>query len=191
VDKTKITLQGDLTNVFQDEITVVASDKNNGTYSIKNGVYDIATNTTTFTSPGTYFKKTGALGLVQLDNVDISAWFQFLIIEMKTSGTIKVQGNATGSIQSNQQIKAFGKNEGYYFITSAIFDGKNTILSTSTPISKNSKGGTVEPSQHLGMRLEFRDTIGVSIHEEIAGLSNNDSGPWDANQWDTNQWDDV
>lgn len=64
-------------------------------------------------------------GYFQLENIDITSWFQYLIKEVDyATDTFIVHGNATGDVQSGQQFRVFGNtNTGLYTVSSSpIYD---------------------------------------------------------------------
>lgn len=83
---------------------------------------------------------TNNLGILELEGVDITEWFQYLIKSYDAAtSTINVIGNAVGVVQMGQQIKIVGSvsNDAVHTISAPpVFDGTMTTILVTNPLFK-------------------------------------------------------
>jgi len=135
---------GDTTAVVNvnDVSSIIGSAGNDGTYGIVSATYEIAYNRTaivlTPTLPTDPIGSPGLYGILRIDNIDVTSWFQYLIKEMNaSSNTILVLGDATTDIQVGQQVRVLGTkvNDGMFTVSGApVFDNVNE--QTTLPVTE-------------------------------------------------------
>jgi hypothetical protein len=180
-----IFIDGDISGILDngDISYIVSSQGNDGEYEVVEFTYNPGPNETaivvrTTGSPSTGLPvdpPTGFEGYFQLENVDITSWYQYLIVEaISATNTFVIYGNATSDVQAGTQFRVFGTlNDGVYTVSGApIYNADNTtsieVISGSPPaISQDDTGGWIESYRDYGIRLIFEDAIGVDITENV------------------------
>ncbi|MGI0077023.1 MAG: hypothetical protein ACREAU_06430, partial [Nitrosopumilaceae archaeon] len=188
-----------LTNIIltNDRIDVIGTQGNDGEYnvvSVVNTGFNQYTITVQEIIPVQPLLETG---VIQLDNLDITNWFQYLITDANaTTNIFTLYGNATGDIQNGMEIRVLGtaNNNGVYLVTIApVFNGTHTLVPVND-ILVDGQGGFIESVRDYGMRLLFRDTIGVVTTEEataaVVDTAGSLIGAWDFPYWDTGPFDE-
>ena len=133
------------------------------------------------------------LGMWQLDNMDVTGWFQYNVIGANVlTDVFVVQGDATSDIQAGQEFRIFGTpgNDGLYMSdigAPPIFDGVNTTIIVDVTSKKHivtsqgllagspvgspytAGGGVLQAARDYGIQIFHRDTIGTSVDEVLDG----------------------
>jgi len=219
-----ILIEGDITSMLDvnDRGRIVGSFSNDGDYEVVSFAYVVtgspSPNRTEIVvrrigSPDTLPTDTPGTppihGYFELDNLDVTDWFQYRIKEARPSrGTpaieyqlFEVWGNATVDIQSGQQFRVLStSNDGVYTATTVTYDasaGTTDInVSGGSPeyIANNEKGGWIESYRDYGIRIVFEDSVGVSVGENATGslvlTAGNVMDAWDYAYWDVGSWDE-
>lgn len=183
-DNNSVFLEGDLITAIQnnDNILIIGSKYNDGNYNVINLSYDSLTNETEVElSPSLINIDDGNnQGYLQINDIDITNWFQYSIIELKDTNIIHIYGDSTNDIQNGQYIKVINTlyNNGFYHVnTTPIFNPNTniTIVSVSESLV-NEYGGLIESERDLGARLVFNELIGTNIVENIENIVETDGG---------------
>ena len=194
-----ILLDGDFASILfpGDEVFIVGSDVNNGTYNIVTVTLNMITNETTVELDGD-LDPSVTLGQLRIDLADIVDWFQYNIVTTNINEFI-VFGNATADLFPSQQFRVLGNtlstqsNNGMYTALNVRYDGIHSTIIVADTLVPDIPGGVVESHRDLGIRLEYRDTLDVTmIEEEVTALvaSGLTYGGWDADYWDVGAYDE-
>jgi hypothetical protein len=80
-----------------------------------------------------------------------------------------------------------------YTALNVIYDGIHSTIIVADTLVPDVPGGVVESHRDQGARLEYRDTLDVTIvEEEVTSLvtSGFTYGGWDADYWDVGAYDE-
>jgi hypothetical protein len=109
------------------------------------------------------------LGYFQLDNADITDWYQFLIKEADaTTETFTIHGNATTNVMAGMEFRVFGTtNDGLYQALTVTYDpATNTTEIVVADIPNDENVGWIESYRDYGISLVLEDFIGVQVAED-------------------------
>lgn len=214
-----VTVSGDVTTILyavdtgspadpNDQVSIVGSNSgtNDGVYDIISYVYDPLTMTTTIElSPSINTTPAGQHGVLRIENIDITNWFQYLIKEAKplrgspptAVDVFEVWGNAAGTLQQGEQFRVLGtSNDGVYQITGPVIYNpiSNTTDVPVNSIAVTEAGGWIESHRDYGIRLVFEDNISTSVTEDARGAlllsAGNLVDAWDYTYWNLGSWDE-
>lgn len=169
-----IIIDGDITGILDPDDTAIitGSQGNDDNYEIASFSYNGGTNETTITLTNPNLPvdpPSGLEGYFQLEDIDITGWFQYLIKEANSvTNVFTVHGDATTDVQTGAQFRVFGtQNDGLYTVSSS--PTYNAIANTTdipvTSISTDENGGWIESYRDYGIRLVFEDFVGIDIAE--------------------------
>lgn len=168
-----ITIAGDITGILDmdDSGSIHNSDGNDGDYDIASWTADAVSTTITLAAPGlSVDPNIESLGYFQLDNVDATDWYQYVIVEANsTTNTFTVNGNPATNVMPGMEFRVFGTtNDGIYqALTISPFDvATNTTEIGVASIANDETGGWIESYRDYGIRIVLEDTIGVAVAEE-------------------------
>ena len=195
-----VTLSGDFLSILfpGDEVFIIASDVNNGTYIIAPlGVtYNMGLNETTIAldAPAD-LDPSVTLGQLRIDLADIVDWFQYMIVNTNMNEFI-LFGNATADLFPSQIFRVLGNsidNNGIYTALTVIYNGTHTMVTVADTLVPDISGGVVESYRDFGLRLDLSDNLSVTaVEEEVTALvaSGLTYGGWDADFWDVGAYDE-
>ena len=196
-----------------DNISITGSDSIDGNYIIQSVLFNSSTNNTEILVIGennqnVEFEISGTpqiLGSMVLENIDITNWFQYLIVESNPSigspliqlNGFKVFGNVTNDLQINQQFRVKGTtNDGLYTVSNVLFDPNIniSIIQVFETVQNHERGGWIESHRDQGIVLALEDHVGVSVSENATGAlmltSGNFIDAWDYNLWSVGGYDE-
>ena len=140
-----ILLDGDFASILfpGDEVFIVGSDVNNGTYNIVTVTLNMATNETTVELDGD-LDPSVTLGQLRIDLADIVDWFQYNIVTTNMNEFI-LYGNATADLFPSQQFRVLGNasNNGMYTALNVIYDGIHSTVIVADTLVPDVPGGVV------------------------------------------------
>ena len=190
-----VLLDGDFSSILfpGDEVFIVGSDVNDGTYNIVSVTLNMITNETTVELDGD-LDPSVTLGQLRIDLADIVDFFQYSIVDTNPMEFI-VYGNATADLFPSQQFRVIGNgvNDGMYTAIIVQYDGTHSIIEVADTLVADVPGGVVESHRDQGARLDFRDDLRVTVvEEEVTALvaSGLTYGGWDADYWDVGAYDE-
>jgi len=214
IDTDTVVLEGDLTSIIlvNDRATIIGSLLNDGDYEVTGVTLLPGTPITTAVdlksigSPSVLLVGSPVMfGYLQLENVDITSWFQYMIKEAAplrgspsaALNIFEIWGDITNDVQSGQEFRVFStSNDGIYTASGLVTYNSSTGTSDIpvAPILTNETGGWVESARDFGARLIFEDNIGVTVVEQSIGVlvitAGDVIGAWDYNYWDVGGWDE-
>jgi len=171
-----IVVAGDISGIIDpdDDAIIIGSQGNDGMYEIESFSYAPGPDETTVVlrNPGLPVDPPAGLeGYFQLEDIDITSWYQYLIKEANsTTNVFTVYGNATLDVQSGMQFRVFGTlNDGLFTVTAPpIYDAATTTTSIQVAnIDTDDNGGWIESYRDYGIRLIFEDHVGIDITENV------------------------
>lgn len=155
-----VDIQGDFTAVIDpnDRVSIVGSQNIDGDYEAVSVTYSVGTDISTVVLANPILPAPGTtlFGQLEMDGIDITPWFQYNIIEIRSvSSDLHVDGDVTGDVFSGQEIRILGTNFNNAIVTASGAPTFDAVTNTSTiPVME-----PLNPGTNPIVELPTNDTI--------------------------------